>query len=90
MDENGFYGIIKDEVKVNFGKGDPRVGLLLQAMEALQLNPVRYRTIHPSTLKSQINEIMEKGEIQIPLADLRIHEYTISKIKPKKVKKQKL
>jgi hypothetical protein len=60
--ENGFDGIIKNDLILSFGKGEDDVAdKVRQRLEAEDL-PVEQKThIHPSTLKAFVRECLEKG-----------------------------
>ena len=60
--ENDCDGIIKNVVKVDFGRGeDAASNEAMRALIDLGLRPVQDSTVHPSTLKSFIKDLFERG-----------------------------
>lgn len=63
LDENGFGGLIKTEVKIQFGKDERDQAI--ERYESLQkegMQPAIDMSVHASTLKSFIKEQLAKGE----------------------------
>lgn len=89
VDDTGQGGIIKDEVKVDFEKGDPKVQALMKFLAETQLAYDRFRTIHPATLTKHIKDWIEEGK-PIDLDALKIQQYTVSVVKEPKAKKVKV
>lgn len=55
--------IIKNEVKVTFGKGqDNRAGALFGELQSQGLDPEQRQAVHPSTLKAWIKDRMAAGK----------------------------
>jgi hypothetical protein len=82
-------GIIKTKVGVDFGKGEMEdAKKAMQVLSDLGLPAAMDRAVHPSTLKSFVKEMLEKG-INIPADAFGIFEFTIAKITLPKPVKQK-
>lgn len=66
LDENGLGGIVKDQVAVEFGRGEfDNVNELLDFCVANGLNASEKLSVHPMTLKGVVKEQMAKG-VQFP------------------------
>jgi len=64
--EQGLGDIIKDEVKVNLGRGDfEKAQGLITAIRELGFEPQEKKNVHPMTLKATIREQMGRG-VQFP------------------------
>lgn len=90
LEANGHGGIIKQEVKVPFGKGQNEQALELLAELRLKFAGAESkRTVHSSTLKAFAKEQLAKPETSslLPRALFGVFEETISKVDIKKVKK---
>ena len=62
LDEVGLGDIVKDEVKVNFGRGDYESSKALMTICKEQgFNAIEKMSVHPQTLKATIREQMAKG-----------------------------
>lgn len=62
LDENGLGGIVKDQVAVDFGRGEfDNVSELLKFCRTNGLNANEKLSIHPSTLKATVKEQMANG-----------------------------
>jgi hypothetical protein len=67
-DRSGNTGVVKNLLSVYFEKGDPRVQVIMNFIKNLLMeNPTKlkieyalFRTVHPMTLKSLFNEILEE------------------------------
>lgn len=89
LEETSNDGIIKTKVGVDFGKGEMEEAK--KAVELLQgagLDASVDRAVHPSTLKSFVKEMLEKG-VNIPIDAFGIFEFTVAKITLPKVAKPK-
>lgn len=66
LEQQGIGDIVKDEVKVNFGRGDiERSKMLLAYCNANGLKANEKLSIHPQTLKATVKEQMARG-IEFP------------------------
>lgn len=66
LDANGLGGIVKDEIKVNFGRGDAEYGKkLMEYCVKNGYNAEEKLTVHPMTLKATVKEQLSKG-IEFP------------------------
>lgn len=62
LDENGLGGIVKDQVSVDFGRGELRsVEFLMNFCKQYHLVANEKLNVHPSTLKATIKEQLAKG-----------------------------
>lgn len=83
--DHGHDGIIKREVKVEFGKGEDKIAnyLLrnLRRYKSLSENSIKDReNVHAQTLKAFVREMIESGE-DIPMEVFGIHIRRIASIK---------
>lgn len=64
LEQNGHGGIVKSEVKVNFGKGEREnaVELVTNMREDYGVLAEFKQSVHPMTMKSFVREQHEKGE----------------------------
>lgn len=86
LDENGFGGLIKTVVSVDFNREDRELALELaknlQEIHALATN--MKESVHSGTLKSFVREELEKGNV-VPFDLFSVHPYSKAKVKlPKK------
>jgi hypothetical protein len=66
LTEKGLGDIIKDEIKVNFGRGESeRANELIELCKEHGFEAQEKMTVHPMTLKATIKEQMAKG-VQFP------------------------
>ena len=66
LDENGLGGIVKDQVNVDFGRGEfDNVSELLEFCKANNLNASEKLSVHPQTLKATVKEQLSRG-IEFP------------------------
>lgn len=79
LKDNGHSGVIKAEVKVPLAPGDPKEPGLVAALTTLGLKFDEYETVAAPTLKSLIDELMEKGQ-DVPMEELHIHSFKTSKV----------
>lgn len=85
LSSNGFGGLIKTEVIVQFGRGEHDAAEGFAKEVALQgKQPALVERVHPSTLKSFIKEQMAAGKA-IPFDLFGVHPY--NKVKITAVKK---
>lgn len=62
LDANGLGGIVKDQVAVDFGRGEfDNVAELLAFCSENGLNACEKLSVHPMTLKGTVKEMMGKG-----------------------------
>jgi hypothetical protein len=62
LDDNGLGGIVKDQVAVDFGRGEfDSVKDLLEFCKATGLNANEKLSVHPMTLKATVKEQMASG-----------------------------
>jgi hypothetical protein len=62
LETNGLSGIIKDEIKFSFGKGEGDLAQKVMAFASKEgLDPAEKRTVHPSTLNATIKKLLESG-----------------------------
>lgn len=82
LDGQGIGGIVKDEVKVNFGRGDVEKAkqLLLFADETLGVSASEKLSVHPGTLKATVKDMRAKG-IEFPEEFFSIADFTKATIK---------
>lgn len=77
---NGFGGLIKTQVIVEFGRGDVEAAQAFAAAAAEGgHSPLNKEAVHPATLKSFVKEQMAQGAA-IPLDIFGIHPYNVAKI----------
>lgn len=82
--ETGHDDIIKNQVSLNFGKGQESetnqlLGLLTEKGYSFQNN----KSVHPSTLKAFIRQRLESGE-SVPMETFSVHIEKVAKIKSRK------
>lgn len=81
LEEHGHSSVIKNEVKVQFGRGEDKAATdALAALSGLGLHPDQKRTVHPQTLQSLIKELMADG-VDVPLDTFGAHIQREVKIK---------
>lgn len=67
LKEKGYDDIIKNELKLNFGKGEDEACIqLAEALEAQGYNFMNKKFVHPSTLKAFVKEHCETGDAEFP------------------------
>lgn len=87
LEANNFDGIVKTNVKAEFGKGEMEdAKKALEALEAAGVHGSLDRSIHPATLKSFVKEQLEAG-MNIPMETFGVFEFKEAKIKLPKVRK---
>src|SRR5574343_631396 len=85
--EHNCDGIIKNVVKCDFGKGEDAVSAAaMRALVDLGLRPVQDSSVHPSTLKSFIKDLFERG-VDFPVdvfgaGVVNESKVTLAKVKP--------
>ena len=63
----GNDGLIKNEIKANFGKGqDAEAQELQDKLDELGYSYSAKRSVHPQTLKAFVRKVVESGEFTIP------------------------
>jgi hypothetical protein len=63
----GNDGLIKNEIKANFGKGqDAEAQELQDKLDELGYSYTAKRSVHPQTLKAFVRKVVESGEFTIP------------------------
>jgi hypothetical protein len=71
--EHGHDDIIKNQVIMQFGKGeDKEAETVMTNLKALGYNPENKKAVHPMTLKAFIREQVESGA-EIPLETFKAH-----------------
>lgn len=82
LDKNGIGGIVKDEVKVSFGRGetDKAKQMLLFAQDTLGVSASEKLSVHPGTLKATVKDMRTKG-IEFPEEYFSIADITKATIK---------
>jgi hypothetical protein len=81
LDANGLGDIVKDEVKVNFGRGEMiQSEKLMNHCKNMGWNASEKMSVHPMTLKATVKEQLAKG-IQFPEEFFSIGPVTKSVIK---------
>ena len=82
--DNGFDDIIKNEIKLNFGKGeDTSADKVYNDLVAQGYQPSNKEFVHPQTLKAFIRERIEAGD-DFPMQTFGAHIGARAKIKPAK------
>ena len=62
LDDNGLGGIVKDQVAVDFGRGElDSSGKLLEFCKANGMSASEKLSVHPMTLKATVKEMQAKG-----------------------------
>lgn len=62
LDENGLGGVVKDQVSVDFGRGDLEAAKLFMAYcKETGVSATEKLSVHPSTLKALVKEQRAKG-----------------------------
>ncbi len=80
LNKSGNSGIVTTEVKALVGKGgDEKAEKIIDACKALDLQCDKYTSVNASTLKSLIEEMMEKGE-EVPLEELHVYSFKLAKV----------
>lgn len=79
LSENGFGGLIKTNVVVEFGR-DEREEAEVLAAQIQDHNPLVSEKVHPSTLKAFLKEQLAKGTA-VPFELFGIHPYSKATIK---------
>lgn len=80
VDEKGHGDVVKNSIIVLFPKGDKRADRVRMVLKDEGLDYEDFATIHPSTLKALLKELMEAGE-DVPTEDLGIRVFRQSKVK---------
>lgn len=84
MEDTGHDDIIKNEVSLNFGKGqDQETQELVDILNERGYSFERKRSIHPQTLKAFVRHALEEG-VAIPFDLFSVHVDKVAKIKVKK------
>lgn len=82
--DNNFSEMIKRKVEVSFGKGeDATANLAVQALKAMNLEPIDKESVHPQTLKAFVKEEIEAGH-NLPMDLLGVYIGNRTKITPAK------
>jgi len=80
-------GIIKNEVKCPFGKGqDAEAKRLVDLLSSQGYSFINARTVHPQTLKAFVRKQLEEG-LPVPTDIFSIHVRKVASIDPPKKKK---
>jgi hypothetical protein len=67
LKEKGYDDIIKNELKLTFGKGEDEACVqLAEALEAQGYNFMNKKSVHSSTLKAFVKEHCEAGDAEFP------------------------
>lgn len=86
LETSGNDDIIKNEVSLNFGKGqDDQASDLIDLLNERGYSFDRKRAVHPQTLKAFVRHALEEG-VPIPFDTFSIHVDKVAKIKLKKKK----
>lgn len=81
LEKNGFGGMIRDEVTLRFGKDEgEKVEEFLKLAEKYTKSLKRVRAANATSFKSFVKELVEKGEIDVPLRDLGVHIQQMTKL----------
>lgn len=72
LDDNGYGGLIKHELKCSFGRGEEeeeKLNSVVNAMQALGLEPEAKADVHAQTLKAWLKEQLQDAEkaARVPL-----------------------
>lgn len=83
LQQNGLGDVIKDEVKINFGRGETLLAAkFLEMAEQYRLAASEKAGVHPQTLKALVKEQMAKG-VQFPEALFAVQPVRRAKISTK-------
>lgn len=80
LDANSLGDAIKNSITILFTKGDKNVPIIKAELDKLKVAYEDFATIHPSTLKALLKELLEKGD-ELPMEDLNIKMFRQSKVK---------
>ena len=81
FEAHGFSGMIKSEVKVNFGRNDlEAASKLVDSLQKKGMEPAFKELIHPQTLKAFIRDELKKGT-PIPMDLLGARTVNVAKVK---------
>jgi hypothetical protein len=87
--ENNFGDIIKNQVVINFDRGqDDEAAEVIAEANDKGLSPEQKESVHAMTLTAFVKEQMEKGS-KIPMELLGVFEYDLTKIAAPKKRKRK-
>lgn len=90
LKSTGNDGIIKNEFKVPFGKGqDEEAAALAKALDTFGCSYTNNRSVHPQTLKAFVKSRLENGE-PVPTDIFSIHTKKMATIGYPKVSKKSL
>ena len=80
LNDHELGGVVKDEVKVQFGKGDAeKAKALFEYCQSLRYPVTEKMSVHPQTLKALVKEQMAKG-LDFPEEYFSIHPLNKAKI----------
>ncbi len=86
LERSGNDDLIKNEISLNFGKGqDAESQALVDTLTEQGYSFQRKRSVHPQTLKAFVRHALEEG-VAIPFDTFSIHVDKVAKIKLKKKK----
>lgn len=84
LEETGNDDIIKNELSLNFGKGqDAETEALVKVLNERGYSFERRRLVHPQTLKAFVRRRLEEGE-PVPFETFSVHVDKVAKIRLKK------
>lgn len=84
LDSIGCGDVVKDEVKVNMGKGErDHAAAFLELARQKGLAATEKLSVHPATLKSLVKEQLALG-VEFPETDFSVFPYKRAEIKPAK------
>lgn len=81
LEERGLGGVIKDEIKINLGRGEAELATrFLELAKSLDVPASEKLSVHPSTLKSLVKEQLEQG-VEFPEEFFSVYPYKKAVIK---------
>ncbi len=86
LEENGYQGLVKRQIKIEFGKQDEKWAAKFErdcGQRKRPLNMKRTEEVHSSTLQAFVRTELEKG-VDLPMALLGVYRQRVAKITPPK------